>query len=293
MATTAAVMINRALRDLRARSMRLVRSVMHNTLLVARYDEAMARHSRTLLPLVVALGLSVGAAGCATSEPEPELTPAETTPAPEPTEPPEPEFDRSAHSLDDPMSLWVVSNKLRPLDPLEFEPEDLVPTEGVENQFVQPLREPAARAVEEFIGEAQEAGHDVRITSAYRDYGTQVALYDKYVARDGQEAADTYSARAGHSEHQTGLVVDLDDYGDCYLDACFGDTPAGQWLAEQAAEHGFIIRYPEGKQEITGFTPEPWHFRYVGTELALEMRETGIETLEEFFDLPPAPDYAE
>ncbi len=190
------------------------------------------------------------------------------------------------------MSIWVVSNKLRPLQPLGFAPTDLVMPEGVENEFTQPLREPAARAAEAFIAGAADAGLDVRIISAYRDYATQVSLYDSYVARDGQEAADTYSARPGFSEHQTGLVIDLDDHGDCYLSACFGDTPAGVWLAEHAAEYGFLVRYPDGKQEVTGFMPEPWHFRFVGPDLAQHLRDTGVTTLEEFFGLPAAPGYA-
>ncbi|MFT4232777.1 MAG: D-alanyl-D-alanine carboxypeptidase family protein [Leucobacter sp.] len=225
-----------------------------------------------------------------TPDPEPTETPAET-PA-EPTTPAAPAFDKTANSVDDPMSIWVVSNKLRPLDPLDFAPSDLSPLEGVENEYGQPLREPAARAVERLMAAAAADGQTLWVISAYRDYATQVALYDGYVARDGQEAADTYSARPGHSEHQTGLAVDFDDHGDCYLAACFADTPAGAWLAVHAHEYGFILRYPEGKQDVTGFMPEPWHFRYVGTELAEEMRTSGVTTLEEFFGLPAAPDYA-
>ncbi|MHA3722915.1 M15 family metallopeptidase [Leucobacter sp. HY1910] len=221
---------------------------------------------------------------------------AESDAAPQP-EAPKPAaadsgFDRQAHSIDDPMSIWVVGNKLRPFTPVDFEPSDLVETVGVANDNGQPLREVAARASEQFIAGARDAGYDVRIISAYRTYGLQVQLYNGYIARDGQEAADTYSARPGHSEHQTGLTVDLDDYGACYLASCFGDTPAGQWLAANAAAYGFIERYPAEKQHITGFMPEPWHFRYVGPELASEMQRTGITTLEEFFDLPAAPGYA-
>lgn len=246
----------------------------------------------SVLTITSVLALS----GCAPEpDPAPEVTPIEEPATPEPAEEvveAEPVFDRSQHSIDDPMSIWVVSNKLRPLNPVEFHPTDLVMPEGVENEFTQPLREPAARAVEEMLAGAQEAGLSFRIISAYRDVGTQRALYDSYVARDGQALADTYSARPGHSEHQTGLVADFDDYGGCYLNACFGETAVGAWLAEHAADYGFIIRYPEGYEHITGFTYEPWHFRYVGTDLALEMRETGVQTLEEFFDLPPAPDYA-
>ncbi len=260
---------------------------------------------RRALPTLVLGGALVTAllGGLTACAPEPEAAdtstaaPAPPTPsaAPAPTsEPePEPEFDRAAHSLDDPNSIWVVSNKQRQLAPADFAPTDLDMPAGVENEFAQPLREPAARATETLIAAASAAGHNVRVISAYRDYGTQVALYDGYVARDGQAAADTYSARPGHSEHQTGLVIDLDDFGECYLSACFGDTAAGLWLAEHAAEHGFIVRYPVGKEAVTGFVPEPWHFRFVGPELAQEMQRTGITTLEEFFGLPAAPGYAQ
>ncbi len=253
------------------------------------------RRAANALAALLACGIAL--TGCAAAEPEPAPSPspspepAPTAPAPETTPEPEPEFDRAANSIDDPMSIWVVSNKRRPLNPADFAPGDLVMPEGVENEWAQPLREPAARAIEALVGAAAAAGHRVWIISAYRDYGTQVSLYNSYVARDGQAAADTYSARPGHSEHQTGLAVDLDDFGGCYLNACFGDTPAGAWLAEHAADYGFIVRYPAGKESITGFTPEPWHFRYVGPELAGEMTRTGTTTLEEFFGLDPAPDY--
>ncbi|WP_244304711.1 M15 family metallopeptidase [Leucobacter viscericola] len=254
--------------------------------------------TRVSLAVALIVGVTAGLTACAaepakTAKPTSQAPDPEPTRTAEPTKPAEPAFDKTAHSVDDPMSIWVVSNKLRPLNPIDFEASDLVIPAGVENEFNQPLREPAARAAEAMTAAAADAGVPVRIISAYRDYGTQVALYNSYVARDGQAAADTYSARPGHSEHQTGLVIDLDDHGSCYLMGCFGETPAGKWLAEHAAEYGFIVRYPEGKEAITGFMPEPWHFRYVGPELAAEMRSTGIVTLEEFFDLPAAPGYAE
>jgi D-alanyl-D-alanine carboxypeptidase len=254
-----------------------------------------------LLVLAGALVLGLGAlTACVPVQDPPDPVPTKTTTAPtssptsSPTlEPaPAPVFDRSALSIDDPNSIWVVSNKLRPLQPLDFAPADLSMPEGVDNQYSQPLRAPAARAAEALIGAAAAAGHDVWIISAYRDFATQTGLYNGYVARDGQAAADSYSARPGRSEHQTGLVIDLDDRGSCYLAPCFGQTPAGVWLAANAADYGFIVRYPEGKQDITGFIAEPWHFRYVGVELATEMQGTGTVTLEEFFGLPAAPGYA-
>lgn len=236
---------------------------------------------------VTAVAFALG--GCASAEPA-KPTATSVTPKADPT--PEPTFDKAANSIDDPNSIWVVSNKLRPLNPADFAPGDLSMPQNVENEFSQPLREPAARAVERMVADAAAAGIPMRIISAYRDYATQVSLYNRYVARDGQAAADTYSARPGHSEHQTGLAVDFDDHGACYLNACFADTAAGQWLAANAANYGFINRYPAGAEGITGFTFEPWHYRYVGPELAAEMKRTNTTTLEQFFGLPAAPGYA-
>jgi len=230
--------------------------------------------------------------GCATDAPadEPSKTtpPSTATPSPDPT----PTFDRSLYSIDDPSSIWVVSNKLRALNPVTFAPSDLSMPTGVDNEFSQPLREPAARAVEALVAAAARDGVTLRIISAYRDAATQQSLYNRYVARDGQAAADTYSARPGHSEHQTGLAVDFDDYGSCYLATCFADTAAGVWLAEHALDFGFIQRYPLGSDSVTGFQFEPWHYRFVGVELAAEMQRTQTATLEEFFGLAPAPNYA-
>ena len=227
-------------------------------------------------------------AGCASAEP---ARPTATSVTPKADPSPEPTFDKTANSVDDPNSIWVVSNKKRPLNPANFAPGDLSMPQNVENEFTQPLREPAARAVERMVADAAAAGIPMRIISAYRDFATQVSLYNRYVARDGQAAADTYSARPGHSEHQTGLAVDFDDHGQCYLNACFADTAAGQWLTANAANYGFINRYPNGAEAITGFTFEPWHYRYVGPELATEMKRTNTATLEQFFDLPAAPSY--
>lgn len=213
---------------------------------------------------------------------------ASTSTTPGPTVP---VFDLTALSHDDPNSLWVISNKHRPLNPADFSPSDLSMPVGVPNEFTQPLREAAARAVETMYTDAVAQNVNFGIISAYRDYGTQVALYSRYVARDGQESADTYSARPGHSEHQTGLAVDFDDGGDCYLNACFESTAAGQWLAANAANYGFVLRYPNGQDAITGFTYEPWHFRFIGVAAAQAMRDSGTLTLEQFFGLEPAPGY--
>ena len=117
------------------------------------------------------------------------------------------------------------------------------------------------------------------VCSGFRSYTYQASLYNNYVNRDGRAAADTYSARPGHSEHQTGLAIDVNS-----TDGSMATSPEGIWLAAHCAEYGFIIRYPQGKEEITGYMYEPWHVRYVGKELAAELTENGL-TLEEYFGL--------
>jgi len=130
------------------------------------------------------------------------------------------------------------------------------------------------------------------VSSAYRSYSYQVSLYGKYVRDQGQSVADTQSARPGYSEHQTGLAVDVEPYDQqCDVEQCFADLPAGKWIAANAYKYGFIIRYTKDKTHVTGYEYEPWHVRYVGVELATEMHNQHIETLEEFFGLPAAPDY--
>ena len=127
---------------------------------------------------------------------------------------------------------------------------------------------------------ASYAGYNLWITSGFRSYWDQQTLYNNYVWRDGQAAADRYSARAGHSEHQSGLAIDVN-----YAGQAFVGTPEAAWLAANCADYGFIIRYPDGKENITGFKYEPWHIRYVGTDLAKKLTNSGL-TIEEYFNIP-------
>ena len=135
-------------------------------------------------------------------------------------------------------------------------------------------------------------GITVSITSAYRPYDEQVTTYQHWVDVNGQETADTISARPGHSEHQTGLVMDIADGSGCDLQECFADTAAAQWAAEHAQDYGFVLRYPQDGEDVTGYAYEPWHFRYIGEERAQEFADSGAATLEEFYGTGPAPDYS-
>lgn len=204
-------------------------------------------------------------------------------------------FDKNMYKLDEPGSPWWVVNKKRPL-PAGYVPSDLaVPDVKLRlNASAEQMQfsKSATPALLEMFNAAADEGITLVFGSGYRSETLQRQFYSQYVAQDGQAAADRYSARQGTSEHQTGLTFDATAAnGVCHLEKCFEDTPEGKWLAANAYKYGFIIRYAAGKEAITGYDYEPWHMRYVGKELAAEMHRTGILTLEEFFDLPPAPDY--
>jgi D-alanyl-D-alanine carboxypeptidase len=230
------------------------------------------------------------------TEPAPiAVAPTATPPAPaEPPSPPAPAaFDSTARSLDDPTSLWVVTDKLRPLAPLDYVPPDLVtpPVAAVNGPLMR--SEAASALVAMFAAGTAEGAGGFQIQNAYRSFSVQTTVHDRIVAASGAAVADAQSARPGYSEHQTGLAADLvGSSGECSIQQCFGTTPQGVWLAANAWRFGFVLRYPEGKTDVTGYIYEPWHFRYVGAELAAEMRARGVTTLEEFFALPAAPDYA-
>lgn len=117
---------------------------------------------------------------------------------------------------------------------------------------------------------AQADGIGIWVISGFRSYNTQNTLYNNYAARDGYAAADTYSARPGHSEHQTGLAADIN-----VIDDDFGETPEGKWLNDNAWKYGFILRYTKDGVGETGYKYEPWHFRYVGTDLATKLYNNG------------------
>ena len=129
--------------------------------------------------------------------------------------------------------------------------------------------------------DASSLGLGLWISSGYRSYWDQNTIYNNYVARDGQANADTYSARAGHSEHQTGLAFDLNS-----IDDSFTYTPEGKWVHDNCYKYGLILRYPLGKESITGYMHESWHMRYVGTDLASKLYNNGDWiTMEEYFGI--------
>lgn len=164
----------------------------------------------------------------------------------------------------------LIANKKFPL------PSTFAPGESKE----------ARAAFEEMAAAALLEDYSLIAFSTYRSFDYQTDLYNRYVERDGIEEADRYSARPGYSEHQTGLAFDIGEVNQeqHFASSSFGDTDAGKWLAENAHLYGFIMRYPEGKEPVTGYMHEAWHFRYVGVEIAKDIYENN-GTLEEYLGL--------
>ena len=175
----------------------------------------------------------------------------------------------------------------------DLKPDDLIEVVNTrqDGRDTQWMRECAEKALEALYIEMKAAGYtDVSVTSAYRSYDYQNLLYSSYVSNEmaqglteeeAKAKVDTYSARPGTSEHQTGLCCDMHDLPSA--DQSFENQPAYEWLKENAWKFGFIERFPKGKDEVTGYSFEPWHYRFVGRRAASQIHEQGI-TLEEYLE---------
>jgi zinc D-Ala-D-Ala carboxypeptidase len=258
--------------------------------------------------LAAALALLTGCVPADEPTPSPSTTAAVPGPSEDATSLPVPsQSTKAAKKKDDkspgagedhtnPASIGVVVNKRRPLVPLDYHPGDLrrpavsIGTGG-ESAL---LRDAVADATEKMFNAAAADGAPMVMVSGFRSYATQVDTYNHWVRQHGSEAAaDMISARPGYSEHQTGLSMDIgDSTGACNLQQCFADTAAGIWVANNAQRFGFIIRYAPGEEKVTGYSPEPWHLRYVGKKVAGKMAQRSINSLEEYFGLPGAPGYS-
>jgi zinc D-Ala-D-Ala carboxypeptidase len=204
----------------------------------------------------------------------------------------------SARPTDAASSLTVVVNKKRPLNPITYAPMNLIKPAFVGGAGVNPyglkLAAPAASAMVRMAAALKLAGAGVlELESTYRSYADQVAIHDKDVAKFGLVAGENLAARPGYSEHQTGLAADVGAVGQeaCRIRVCFAATAPGKWLATNAWQYGFILRYPDGQTATTGYQFEPWHFRYVGVDLSTAMHNAGYKVLENYLKLPAAPTY--
>ena len=181
--------------------------------------------------------------------------------------------------IKNPESIHVLVNKNHQLSS-HYIPKDL---EVISNQYAYDekyLRKEARLSFERLSKEASTLGYRIIGVSAYRDYDYQKKLYQHYVDTKGKEYADLCSARPGHSEHQSGLAIDV--MGSNLDYNLFEESEEFTWMSENAHHYGFILRYPKGKEHITGFKYEPWHYRYVGVELATTLYQKNL-TLEEYF----------
>ncbi len=189
-----------------------------------------------------------------------------------------------------PNILEVLVNKDYTLPP-NYTPRDLVDPNvpyifsGKSEKRL--MRKPAAEALVQMFAAAKKDGIYLSGVSAYRAYATQKRVFDDYAKKDGYAAANRYSALPGESEHETGLAIDVSgSTGQYAVTDAFANTKEATWLAKHAYRFGFIIRYPKGKEAITGYKYEPWHLRYVGKEVAEVMTKKGM-TLEEYLDKTP------
>lgn len=220
-----------------------------------------------------------GGTGAQAASPEPGPAPSRTLEHPdEPTAQAPTELEQT-----EPHRLVDLITKDQAISPLDYEPDDLVTWSGTDYA----VRVEVHDQLELMFAAAQDEDLGLRVISGYRSYDTQAGTYDWWLRHNGRAAADATSARPGHSEHQTGLAVDLDSAsGECYLDQCFGETDEGRWVAAHAHEFGFVTSYPEGAREDTGYAYEPWHLRYVGPQVAADMDSRGITLLQDYTSVP-------
>jgi len=192
----------------------------------------------------------------------------------------EEDFYKNIKEVQEPNDLIVLVNKNNIL------PEDYVPSDlrlinnryAYDNKY---LREEAAINFENLSADASILGYRIIATSTFRDYDYQGKLFNEYVNEKGIDYALLCSAKPGHSEHQTGLAVDVEGSNKDYNE--FEKSIEFNWMQENAFRYGFILRYPKGKEHITGFKYEPWHYRYVGITHATNIYNNNL-TLEEYKD---------
>lgn len=223
---------------------------------------------------------------------EPESTETdEPSPEPSPTPVPTPTPEANNDDIDSNDSLTKIVSPTRPIDP-SYVPADLVEPDVPfildENQNL--MRRDAAEALEEMFAAAGGDGYQLYLISGYRSYEFQKDLEKYWIGKKGKEYASELDTKPGGSEHQLGLAANIGTTdGKCELNVCFAETGAYLWLKENSWKYGYIERYPEGKQKVTGITYSPWNFRYVGKDAAERISESG-KTMEEYYGLVPGKD---
>lgn len=192
------------------------------------------------------------------------------------------EFYTNTEKTDDTLGKFVLLNKHYYTDG-NYRGQNLIDVDKQYNLYNTSfkLSEECYEAFLKMYNDAKEQGYAFKINSAYRSYETQIKIYQGWVNKDGVALADTYSARAGFSEHQTGYAFDVRDYP--FTNDDYSKTKSFTWVSENAYKYGFIIRFPKDKEYITGYQYEPWHYRYCGTECATYIHDNDI-TFEEYYE---------
>lgn len=173
----------------------------------------------------------------------------------------------------------ILVNKYYHLDK-DYKPDEIITTTGTYSYANNSLNSETYNAYKELYNNAKIDGYTILIVSSYRDYNYQDEIWNERKELYGTRKADEYAARAGHSEHQSGYAVDVADFYD--VDDKFGETESFNWMLENAYKYGFILRYPMDKEDITGYSYEPWHYRYVGKEIANKIYNENI-TYDEYY----------
>lgn len=175
----------------------------------------------------------------------------------------------------------LIVNKTYSLPPDYYPKNTLENAQNVISTCNKCLDKTVLKAFHQMQADAQSIGLNIYISSGYRPYFYQEKLYQNYCLKHTKDEADKFSARPGHSEHQTGLAFDLNTINDNFI-----TTPEGKWINTQAYLYGFIIRYPKNKETETGYKYEPWHLRYVGQNLATKLYNNGTwQTIEDYYGL--------
>jgi len=191
------------------------------------------------------------------------------------------EFYTEIKKTDTEKGILLITNKYYQLEKDYHYGELVTMSTRYSNKSGQKLNKEAYEEFKKLVEAGEKEGVHIRNLSAYRSYNTQNSLYNNYLKENGKEWADKWSARPGHSEHQTGLALDVAVKGNGSFNK-FEDTKEFEWIKENAHEFGFIMRYPKDKTNITGYGYEPWHYRYVGVDVAKYIYENDI-TYEEYY----------
>ena len=194
------------------------------------------------------------------------------------------DFYTNTIKTDTSLGKYVLLNKYYYADE-NYKAEDLIEIDSTYSLYGDKYKiELSKECFDAFLkmyNDAKDAGYGFKINSAYRSYEKQNTIYNNYVNTDGKANADTYSARPGHSEHQTGYAFDVRDYP--FTNDDYSKTKSFTWVSENAYKYGFIIRFPENKEYITGYQYESWHYRYCGIECSTYIHNHDI-TFEEYYE---------